>query len=47
MPENQTLNGNKTHLIIRPPKKWVPVELSELWEYREPVSYTHLTLPTN
>jgi len=35
MPENQTLNGNKTHLIIRPPKKWVPVELSELWEYRE------------
>jgi lipopolysaccharide transport system permease protein len=22
-------------LIIRPPKKWVPVDLHELWEYRE------------
>lgn len=23
------------HLVIRPPKKWVPVNFSELWEYRE------------
>jgi lipopolysaccharide transport system permease protein len=22
-------------LIIRPPKKWVPVDFHELWEYRE------------
>jgi len=22
-------------LIIRPPKKWVPINFSELWEYRE------------
>ena len=22
-------------LIIRPPKKWVPVDFRELWEYRE------------
>ena len=26
------------HLIIRPPKKWVPVNFSELWEYRELVA---------
>jgi len=25
----------KTHLRIRPPKKWVPVDLPEVWNYRE------------
>lgn len=28
--------GDQEHLIkIRPPKKWVPVDFHELWEYRE------------
>lgn len=35
MPENQTLKGNKSHLIIHPPKKWVPLEFREIWEYRK------------
>ncbi|MFA6362122.1 hypothetical protein [Methanoregula sp.] len=25
-------------LVIRPPRKWVPVDLHELWEYRELVT---------
>jgi len=30
-----TENAPVPTLIIRPPKKWVPVDLHELWEYRE------------
>jgi len=25
----------RPHLIIRPPKKWVPVDFHVLWDYRE------------
>jgi lipopolysaccharide transport system permease protein len=28
-------DGSPPTLIIRPPKKWVPVDLHELWHYRE------------
>ena len=35
----ETTSKNQSHtiptLIIRPPKKWVPVDFHELWEYRE------------
>jgi len=34
MPES--IHSDKVpHLIIRPPRKWVPVDLHELWDYRE------------
>ena len=35
MPENIHSDNNLPQLIIRPPKKWVPVDFHELWEYRE------------
>jgi lipopolysaccharide transport system permease protein len=35
MPANSTLGGKKPHLIIRPPKKWVPLDFHEIWKYRE------------
>jgi lipopolysaccharide transport system permease protein len=35
MTENDTLDPGIPHLVIRPPKKWVPVDLHELWSYRE------------
>ena len=35
MPENQTLNGNKSHPITCPQNKWLPVDFQEIWEYRE------------
>jgi lipopolysaccharide transport system permease protein len=38
-PTNQktmTFNpGTPTHTVIEPPKSWVPLELGELWKYRE------------
>ena len=30
-----TENASIPTFVIRPPKKWVPVDLHELWEYRE------------
>ena len=36
MPETGTSQNNSIpSLIIRPPRKWVPVDLHELWAYRE------------
>jgi len=35
MPESIQSDNNLPHLIIRPPRKWVPVDLHELWNYRE------------
>jgi lipopolysaccharide transport system permease protein len=36
MAENgQTKNSTPPTLIIRPPRKWVPVDFHELWNYRE------------
>jgi len=35
MPESIHSDNNVPHLIIRPPRKWVPVDLHELWNYRE------------
>ena len=34
MPESIPSDNNVPHLIIRPPRKWVPVDLKELWDYR-------------
>jgi len=27
--------GNYIHMVIEPPKSWMPLELSELWKFRE------------
>lgn len=36
MPDTETSQNNSIpSLIIRPPRKWVPVDLHELWNYRE------------
>lgn len=35
MTEIQTSAKILPHIRIRPPKKWVPVNLGELWDYRE------------
>ena len=35
MPESIHSDNNLPYLIIRPPRKWVPVDLHELWNYRE------------
>jgi lipopolysaccharide transport system permease protein len=35
MTKNNLADSTIPTLIIRPPKKWVPVDFHELWEYRE------------
>lgn len=36
MPDTQTLTGEDLPtLLITPPNRWIPLQLSELWEYRE------------
>jgi lipopolysaccharide transport system permease protein len=35
MTDTNPINSSIPTLIIRPPKKWVPVDLRELWNYRE------------
>jgi lipopolysaccharide transport system permease protein len=39
MPEHTNIPDEINHpiptIIIRPPRKWVPVDFNELWEYRE------------
>jgi lipopolysaccharide transport system permease protein len=35
MTDTQTSKKTHSTLHIRPPRKWVPVDLRELWEYRE------------
>ncbi|PKL70360.1 MAG: phosphate ABC transporter permease [Methanomicrobiales archaeon HGW-Methanomicrobiales-1] len=35
MTESEHVQDSPPTLIIRPPRKWVPVDLHELWNYRE------------
>jgi lipopolysaccharide transport system permease protein len=35
MTDTNQINSRIPVLIIRPPKKWVPVDFHELWDYRE------------
>jgi lipopolysaccharide transport system permease protein len=39
MPDNLNIQDEINHpiptIVIRPPRKWVPVDFKELWEYRE------------
>lgn len=38
MPERIQSDHTVPYISIRPPKKWVPIDLHELWEYRELLS---------
>jgi lipopolysaccharide transport system permease protein len=37
-PVNKQEHENSYHLHISPPKKWIPIDLLELWNYRELLS---------
>src|SRR3954451_4392448 len=30
-----TSHGTRLHLVIRPPSRWTPVHVGELWRYRD------------